>query len=226
MLAPVEMVGCHHQAAGTTHRDAAIRIARVSALVRDVPCSFRSVSQPSTFDDVDHLVGVDILIVFVFIPVVDLLSRSEASDPVFEWPALLGHQTHLALAAHLVAVLFEAFNQLVNRHVCSPWCLGLVGVGEVAGQVGLCVEVESAVPIEDRLLIFQSLQPEFGDPALGQFVLFAFGVFWKHQTVEAVSGDRAGRGLLDHSLTITARAAIRSSSERRNSTSFTIGSPD
>ena len=60
-----------------------------------------------------------------------------------------------------------------------------------AGQIGLCIEVESAIPVEDHLLVFESLQPEFRDSALCQFVLFAFGVFGEDQGVEAVPGNRS-----------------------------------
>ena len=52
------MVGCHHQAAGTSRRDASARADRVSALVRDVPSSLRAVSQLPPFYDVDDLVRI------------------------------------------------------------------------------------------------------------------------------------------------------------------------
>ena len=198
----VAMVGCHHQAAGTSRRDASTRADRVSALVRDVPSSLRAVSKLPPFYDVDDLVRIDVIVVFVILLVVDLLPRCQTNDPVFERPVLLGHHPHFTLAPQLIAVLFEACNQFVNGHICSPLCFWLVGVGQVgeaggeeihnrAGQIGLCVEVESAIPIEDHLLDFESLQPEFRNLALAQFVLFAFGVFGEDQGVEAVPGNRS-----------------------------------
>src|SRR5690606_17023866 len=100
-----------------------LRMARPPLSVGDVPGPLRSVTELRALNDVEHRVGLDVSVVWivfviVFVWRVDLGTRGQAVERVFEGPVLLGHQPHLGVAADLVAVALQPFNQLVDRHLC------------------------------------------------------------------------------------------------------------
>ncbi len=128
MSGDLASIGCHRQAAGTTHRDTGrLRAASVSALdsVSRVPSPFRSVSELSAFYDVDEFAIIRIVfLVGIVFGQDNFFGRSESLDPIFEGPVLLGHQADLNVSAQLVAVVGQSFNHFVDCHGRVPFGFG------------------------------------------------------------------------------------------------------
>ncbi len=94
------------------------------------PGPLAAVANLPAFDDVDHRVFGDVLVVDVFARVVfarfvHLRAAGHAGDAVFKGPVLLRHQTHFGFVTVLFAEVFEQLDQLGNGHVCVS-----IGVNE------------------------------------------------------------------------------------------------